>query len=88
MYSFLVKNNDMGDVQKEMLSFLKKLNSIYADDIKSELKVLYNRLKPYENRTFERRAFYYLDILSWLESKITGKTVGEIVRRKFRELTA
>ncbi len=86
VYSFLVKSNDMGAVQKEMLSFLKKLNSIYADDIKSELKVLYNRLKPYENRTYERRAFYYLDILSWLESKITGKTVGEIVRRKFKEL--
>lgn len=87
VYSFLVKMNDMGPVQKEMLQFLKKLNSIYADDVKDELKVLYGRLKPYEERTFERRAFYYLDILSWLESKITGKTVGEIVRRKFRELT-
>lgn len=88
VYSFLVKSNDMGDVQKEMLSFLKKLNTIYADDVKPELKVLYARLKPYESRSFERRAFYYLDIMSWLESKITGKTVGEIVRRKFRELTA
>lgn len=87
VYSFLVKMNDMGPVQKEMLQFLKKLNSIYADDVKDELKVLYGRLKPFEERTFERRAFYYLDILSWLESKITGKTVGEIVRRKFRELT-
>ena len=88
VYSFLVKSNDLGKVQKEMLSFLKKLNTIYADDVKTELKVLYNRLKPYENRTFERRAFYYLDILSWLESKITGKSVGEIVRRKFKELSA
>ena len=88
VYSFLVKSNDMGEVQKEMLSFLKKLNTIYAEDVKTELKVLYNRLKPYENRTFERRAFYYLDILSWLESKITGKSVGEIVRRKFKELSA
>lgn len=88
VYAFIVKMNDMGEVQKEMLSFLKKLNTIYADDIKDELKVLYNRLKPYENRTFERRAFYYLDILSWLESKISGNTVGEIVRRKFRDLTA
>ena len=88
VYSFLVKMNDMGPVQKEMLTFLKKLNSIYADDVKNELKVLYNRLKPYENRTYERRAFYYLDLLSWLESKITGKSVADIVRRKFRELSA
>lgn len=88
VYSFLVKMNDMHAVQTEMLSFLKRLNTIYAGELKNELKVLYSRLKPYENHPYERRTFYYLDILSWLESKITGQTLGEIIRRKFRELTA
>ncbi len=85
VYTFLVKMNDMGVVQQEMLSFLKRLNTIYAGNLKDELRILYERLRPYENRPFERRPFYYLDILSWLESKITGQTVGEIIRRKFKQ---
>ena len=84
VYRFLVKMNDLQNVQREMLTFLKKLNTIYQSDLKEELRVLYERLKPYEEHPYERRTFYYLDILSWLESKITGQSVGEIVREKFR----
>lgn len=83
VYAFLVKMNDMQQVQKEMLSFLKKLNTFYAQDLRSELKILYNRIKPYENHPYERRTFYYLDIITWLESKITGRTISEIIRDKY-----
>ncbi len=82
-YSFLVKMNDMHGVQREMLSFLRRLGGMYASNMKEELRVLYQRLKPYENSAYERRPFYYLDILSWLESKISGTTVGEVIRRRF-----
>lgn len=88
VYSFLVKMNDMNAVQGELLAFLKRLNHIYADNLKDELKTLYHKLKPYENHPYERRTFYYLDILSWLESKITGKTIGEIIRRNFKQLVS
>lgn len=88
VYSFLVKMNDMQAVQQEMLAFLKRLNTIYADEWKDELQRLHSRLKPYENHPYERRTFYYLDLLSWLESKISGKSMGEVIRRKFREAIA
>ena len=52
-------------------------------EVKEQLAVLYERLKPYENHPYERRAFYYLDILSWLESKMSGLSVATIIRRKF-----
>lgn len=83
VYSFLVKMNDMQAVQKEMMIFLKNLGDIYADDLKEELTILYERLKPYENHPYERRTFYYLDILSWLESKITDRSVVDIVQEKY-----
>ncbi len=83
VFRFLVKMNDMGQVQREMLAFLKRLNSIYENEVKEQLAVLYERLKPYENHPYERRAFYYLDILSWLESKMSGLSVATIIRRKF-----
>ena len=40
------------------------------------------QLKQYEDDPYERRAFLYLDILSWLESKIENRSVSEIIREK------
>lgn len=85
-YAFLVRMNDMQAVQTEMLTFLKNLGNIYASDLKGELELLYKRLKPYESHPYERRPFLYLDVMSWLESKITGRPVAEIVQRKFKEI--
>jgi hypothetical protein len=36
-----------------------------------------------EGDPYERRAFLYLDVLSWLESRIENKSVESIIRRKF-----
>ena len=58
---------------------------MYATNLKEELRQLYERLKPLEHHPFERRTFYYLDILSWLESKQKGSSVAEIIRRRFLE---
>ena len=38
-----------------------------------------------KNHPYERRAFLYLDIISWLESKIENKPVGEVIRQKYLE---
>lgn len=85
-YAFIVKMNDMQAVQSEMMNFLKRLGHIYASELKGELALLYERLKPYEKHPYERRLFLYLDVLSWLESKITGRSVAEIVREKFLKI--
>jgi hypothetical protein len=47
---------------------------------------LHAELKTYENHPFERRAFLYLDILSWLESKIENKSVEFIIQQKAKRL--
>lgn len=83
VYSFIVKMRDMTEMKDELLSFFKSFGNINAIDLKKELKILYERLKPYEKHRYERRTFYYIDILSWLESKISGKSMGQIVREKF-----
>lgn len=83
VYQFLVRMNDMQQVQREMMAFLKRLNSMYESSFKDELKELYDRLKPLEHHPYERRTFYYLDVLSWLESKIKGISVAEIIRRRY-----
>ena len=84
-YRFLIKMNDLHEVQKEMIKFLRDLPKVYPSDIKAEFKKLRDRLKVYEEHPFERRAFLYLDIISWLESNYENRPVAEIVKEKFRE---
>ncbi len=81
-YKFLLKMNDLNEVQKEIIRFLKNLNSIYPGDIKKEFIKMKERFVELEKNTYEKRAFLYLDIISWLESKIENRKIGDIIREK------
>ena len=84
-YKFLIKMNELNDVQKEIISFMKALPDIFPHDLKSAFREVLEKLKAYEDDPYERRAFLYLDIISWLESKITNVSVDQIIRNKFLE---
>lgn len=85
-YRFLIKMDDLHEVQKEMIKFLKNLGDIYPHQIKDEFRKLHKRLKQYEDHPYEKRAFLYLDILSWLESNIEGRPVADIIKEKAKGL--
>ena len=81
-YKFLIKMNDLHEVQKEIIKFLKNLNSIYPTDIKKEFVKMRERFIELEKNTYEKRAFLYLDIISWLESKIENRKISDIIKEK------
>ncbi len=81
-YKFLIKMNDLHEVQKAMIRFVRSLGDIYPHELKAAFVKLHKELKKYEDDPYERRSFLYLDILSWLESKIENRPVGEIIREK------
>lgn len=85
VYSYIIRMNDMHHAQKEIIGFLKKMNTFYASEFRKELAKLYAELKPLEDHPYERRPFFYLDIISWLESKIKGVSVAKIIQDKFKE---
>jgi hypothetical protein len=66
-----------------MIKFIKGLQDIYPHELKQAFIDLHKKLKVYEDHPYERRAFLYLDIISWLESKIENKPVAEIIRNKY-----
>src|SRR5690554_213206 len=84
VYRFLIKMNDLHMVQKEMMKFIRNLNRIYDYELKQAFIDLRDKLFQYENHPYEKRAFLYLDIISWLESKIEGRPVQEIIQAKYR----
>lgn len=81
-YKFLLKMNDLHQVQRKMISFLKNLSNIYPQDLRKEFIKLHSELAKYENHPYEKRSFLYLDILSWLESKIQNVSVESIIQQK------
>ena len=81
-YKFLIKMDDLHEVQKAMIRFVRSLGDIYPHELKSAFAKLHKALKKYENDPYERRAFLYLDVLSWLESKIETRPVADIIREK------
>jgi len=85
-YKFLLKMNDLHQVQRKMISFLKNLSNIYPQDLKKAFVNLHSELVVFENHPYEKRAFLYLDILSWLESKIQNISVEEIIKQKAQKL--
>ncbi|OIQ23130.1 hypothetical protein [Lacinutrix sp. MedPE-SW] len=82
-YKFLIKMNDLHEVQKEMIKFIRGLQDIYPHDLKNAFRELHKTLQAFEDHPYERRAFLYLDIISWLESKIENKSVGEVIKNKY-----
>ena len=81
-YRYLIKMDDLQKVQEALIRFIRKLQDIYPDELKTEIVHLYEELKTYENDPYQRRAFLYLDFLSWLESKIHHKPIALIIKEK------
>jgi len=81
-YKFLLKMDNLYEVQRKMIAFLRNLSSLYPHELKEAFKKLYKELKEFEEHPYEKRAFLYLDIISWLESNIEGIPVEEVVKRK------
>jgi len=52
------------------------------DDLIPEFEKLLSMLIPLQDRPFEKRAFIYFDIISWLESKIQKRKVQDVIAQK------
>lgn len=83
VYRFLGKMKDLHEIQREIFKFLRRTPKMRPSQMEAEFIALKERLEVIQDKPFERRPFLYLDIISWLESKIEKKTVQEIVHGKF-----
>lgn len=81
-YKFLLKMENLQEVQKVFLESIRDLSDVFPHEIKNEFKKIHTKLKKFENHPYEKRAFLYLDILSWLESKIQNKPIATIIKEK------
>jgi hypothetical protein len=83
VYRFLLHIEDLQEVQREILNFLRRIPGMRPAELTGEFKILHDKLVPIQFDPVERRPFLYLDIISWLETKLEGRPIAEIIREKF-----
>ncbi|ULQ54744.1 hypothetical protein [Flavihumibacter fluvii] len=82
VYRFMAKMNSLSPVEEEMFRFLRNSLALSAGSEKAAFGLLLEKIKAFENDPRETRTFAYLDVISWLESKVEGVPVQEVIRRK------
>jgi hypothetical protein len=83
VYRFLSKMKDLNRVQLEIFKFLRRIPRMKESDLKQAFIDLKVTLEEARKEPYERRPFLYLDILSWLESKIEDRNIQDVVQEKF-----
>ncbi len=74
---------NMTIVEEEMFKFLR--NNVFesAEKLKPGLKKLLHTIKQFEKNRYETRVFSYLDIISWVESKVYDMPMSAVVNEKY-----
>lgn len=82
VYRFLIKRRRLYKFETLVLQFIqKKLHAVqHQEQLGAAFRILKDEIEKITSDPFERKALEYFDFLAWLESKITGRTFGEVVR--------
>ncbi|MCC7302756.1 MAG: hypothetical protein IT233_08940 [Bacteroidia bacterium] len=87
-YRYLLKRNRLYKVENHILDFIRK-KAPHMDSEKKKLDA-FSELKDQlicttKDDAFEKRALEYFDLISWLESKISGRRFQDIIAEKIRQ---
>ena len=85
VYRFMSKMENLSTVEVAVFAFIRYSFRLSPKELRPEFEKLLLQLKELEHDRFETRAFMYLDIISWLESKISATPVQTVIRKKFLE---
>ncbi len=83
VYRFMSKRKNFTIVEEEMFKFLRNSFKITRKELHAEFEKFLQKVKQFEKSRFETRSFAYLDIISWVESKVHKKTMSEVIHEKY-----
>lgn len=86
-YRFLSKENRLFDFERKFLGFIRESMKPHSKkEIKKTLEVLKQDFEDLTEK-YPSGIFGMIDIVAWLESKISGKTFAEMVKERFQKLS-
>jgi hypothetical protein len=83
VYRFMSKMETLTVVDEEIFRFLRNRFNPASKGLQKEFTDLLQRIKGLEKNRFETRAFAYLDVISWLESKVYHRPMANVVQEKY-----
>ncbi|KIC92064.1 hypothetical protein HY58_00360 [Flavihumibacter sp. ZG627] len=83
VYRFMAKMKNLTVVEEEMFRFIRHSFGLSPRKLKPELEKFLQKIKHLEKNRFETRAFAYLDIISWVESKVFEKPMNQVINEKY-----
>jgi len=83
VYRFMAKMENLTVIEEAMFRFLRHSLTLSTRQLKPELEKFLQTIKHLEKNRFETRAFAYLDIISWVESKVYEKPMSTIIHEKY-----
>jgi len=83
VYRFMLKMGNLTVIEEEVFAFIRNTFHLSPRKLKPEFEKLLNKVKGLEKNRFETRAFAYLDIISWLESKVHQKPMHLVIQEKY-----
>ncbi len=83
VYRFMAKMQNLTVIEEEMFKFLRSSFHVSGRKMQPEFEKFLTKIKKFEKNRFETRSFAYLDIISWVESKVYRKTMSEIIKQKY-----
>ena len=83
VYRFMSKMKNLTVVEEEMFKFLRSAFNLSPKQLKPSLEKFLEKIKHLEKNRYETRTYAYLDIVSWVESKVQDKPMSEIIYGKY-----
>jgi hypothetical protein len=83
VYRFMAKLENLSSVENALFKFLPRSFSLSPQKMQPAFEQLLVQVKQFEGNRFETRSFVYLDVISWLESKVNNVPVQDVIRAKF-----
>jgi hypothetical protein len=84
VYRFMAKMKNLTVVEEEIFRFLKQSFAVSPAKLKPRLETLLSNVKHLEKNRFETRAFAYMDIISWIESKVYDQPMSTVIYNKYK----
>ncbi len=85
VYRFMAKMQNLTSIEKEMFAFLRKTFFVKATDMHPEFLLFLSNIKKFEKDRFETRSFAYLDVVSWVESKVIKTSLASVIQAKYQK---
>nr|MBA3705747.1 hypothetical protein [Bacteroidota bacterium] len=82
-YRFLYTRNRLYEFETILLNFIRKLpKSFKPVELIQSFSELRKELITLSENSFEKKALEYLDLISWLESKINKTSYAQVIKSK------